>query len=107
MPAAFCRTDVRERALNKWLVGAPPLLYLVVFFAIPTLIMVVASFRFPGDFGGLGPVYESNGDSGSEINLTLENYQRFFSDALYAELFLKSFGYAVVTTLICLLVAYP
>jgi len=107
MPAAFCRTDMRERALNKWLVGAPPLLYLVVFFAIPTFIMVVASFRFPGDFCGLAPVYESNGDSGSEINLTLENYQRFFSDALYAELFLKSFGYAVVTTLICLLVAYP
>ena len=98
---------MQERALNKWLVGAPPLLYLLVFFAIPTFIMVVASFRFPGDFGGLAPVYESSGDSGLEINLTLENYQRFFSDALYAELFLKSFGYAVLTTLICLLVAYP
>jgi spermidine/putrescine transport system permease protein len=106
-PAAFSPIDVHERALNKWLVSAPPLLYLIVFFAIPTLIMVVASFRFPGDFGGLAPLYDADADPGAAINLTLENYQRFFSDALYAQLFLKSFGYAAVTTLICLLIAYP
>ena len=37
----------------------------------------------------------------------MENYQRFFSDALYAELFLKSFWYAVITTVLCLAIAYP
>ena len=29
---------------GRWLVSGPPLLYLVVFFAIPSLIMVLASF---------------------------------------------------------------
>ena len=37
----------------------------------------------------------------------LESYQRFFSDFIYTELFIKSFVYAVVTTLLCLLIAYP
>ena len=37
--------DVAARAsgrLGKWLVSGPPLLYLAIFFAIPTLIMVLA-----------------------------------------------------------------
>jgi spermidine/putrescine transport system permease protein len=43
--------------LGRWLVSGPPLLYLLLFFAIPSLIMVLASFRSPGEFGGLAPVY--------------------------------------------------
>ena len=46
-------------------------------------------------------------DTGLHLDLTIESYTRFFSDSLYAELFVKSFAYATVTTLLCLLVAYP
>jgi spermidine/putrescine transport system permease protein len=106
-PAASWWIDVQQRTLHKWLISAPPLLYLIVFFAIPTLIMVAASFRYPGDFGGLAPLIEPSEDGHSIVNLTLENYQRFFSDTLYARLFLKSFGYAVITTVLCLLIGYP
>jgi len=96
-----------NRRLDSWLISGPPLLYLVVFFAIPTLIMVLASFRYPGEFGGLAPLVQPGEDGQPVVNLTLENYQRFFSDPLYAELFLKSFWYAVVTTVLCLVIAYP
>ncbi|HXX10766.1 MAG TPA: ABC transporter permease [Burkholderiales bacterium] len=95
------------RRVNTWLISGPPLLYLVVFFAIPTLIMVLASFRYPGEFGGLAPLVQEGDERWPIINLTFENYQRFFSDPLYAELFLKSFWYAVITTLLCLLLGYP
>src|SRR5207344_900943 len=108
--AAFSPTDsgsMTGRRLNTWLISGPPLLYLVVFFAIPTLIMVLASFRYPGEFGGLAPLVQRGEDGQRIVNLTLENYQRFFSDALYAELFLKSFWYAVITTALCLAIAYP
>jgi spermidine/putrescine transport system permease protein len=98
---------VRGRRLTKWLIGGPPLLYLVVFFAIPTLIMVGASLRYPGDFGGLAPLVEIGEDGERLLNLTLENYQRFFSDALYTQLFLKSLWYALITTFACLVLAYP
>ncbi|HYL17788.1 MAG TPA: ABC transporter permease [Burkholderiales bacterium] len=96
-----------SRHAARWGISGPPLLYLVLFFAIPTLIMVLASFRLPGDFGGLAPIVERGDDGTRAVNLTLENYQRFFSDPLYAELFLKSFWYAVITTAACLLIAYP
>jgi len=99
-------TTIKSQRLHKWLIGGPPFAYLVVFFAIPVLIMVVASFRNPGEFGGLAPIF--NDDSGSrQLDLTTESYGRFFSDFLYTELFLKSFAYAAITTIVCLVIAYP
>ena len=93
-----------QNRLHKWLIGGPPLAYLVVFFAVPVLIMVLASLRNSGDFGGLAPLFSE--ESGT-LDLTTENYGRFFSDLIYTELFLKSFAYAAITTLVCLVIAYP
>jgi len=93
----------RSRRLGKWLVSGPPLLYLIVFFAIPTLIMVVASFRTPGDFGGLAPLVDESG----KLDLNVESYTRFFTESVYAQVFLKSVWYALLTTLLCLALGYP
>ena len=93
----------RSERWGKWLVGGPPLAYLLVFFAIPTLIMVLASFRSPGEFGGLAPFVDESG----KVDLNVESYTRFFTEAVYAQVFVKSVGYALVTTLFCLLLAYP
>jgi spermidine/putrescine transport system permease protein len=91
---------------GKWLLSGPPLAYLLVFFAIPTLIMVAASFRFPGEFGGLAPLV-GTGDPNELSGLTLESYQRFAHDSIYVHLFFKSFLYATATTLLCLGCGYP
>jgi spermidine/putrescine transport system permease protein len=92
----------RSARLGRWLVSGPPLLYLVVFFAIPSLIMVLASFRTPGEFGGLAPLLDNG-----KLDLNLDSYARFFSESIYAEIFLKSVVYALLTTLFCLALAYP
>ena len=92
----------RRRNLGKWLVSGPPLLYLLLFFAIPTLIMVLASFRTAGEFGGLAPLLEDG-----KLDLNLDSYARFFTESIYAEIFLKSVWYALATTLFCLVLAYP
>jgi len=97
---------VEHRRLSKWLISGPPLIYLLLLFAIPTLIMVVASFRYPGEFGGLTPLTYRD-ETGLHLDVTVESYTRFFSDWLYIELFLKSLGYAALTTLLCLVSAYP
>ncbi len=89
--------------LGKWLVSGPPLLYLIVFFAAPTLIMVLASFRTPGDFGGLAPLVDEAG----KLDITAESYVRFFTESVYAQVFLKSVWYALLTTLACLALGYP
>jgi spermidine/putrescine transport system permease protein len=92
----------RATPLGKWLVVGPPLLYLLLFFAIPSLIMVLASFRTPGEFGGLAPLVEEG-----RLDLNLDSYARFFSESIYAQIFLKSMWYALLTTLFCLALAYP
>jgi spermidine/putrescine transport system permease protein len=91
--------------VTKWLVSGPPFLYLTLFFLLPSLIMVVASFRYPGDYGGLAPIFGV--EPGKETGLTLETYRFFFSDFIYTQVFIKSFGVALATTLVCLLMAYP
>jgi spermidine/putrescine transport system permease protein len=97
---------VSQSRLGKWTVGGPPLLYLVVLFAIPTLIMVVASFRNPGEFGGLAPLFHRD-EAGWHADLTVESYARVLGDVLYLQLFLKSLWYASLTTVLCLLLGYP
>src|SRR5260370_14358660 len=98
--------ELKRNRLDRWVISGPPLAYLLVFFAIPVLIMVVASFRHPGDFGGLAPLLYRD-EARAHLGLTAENYGRFFSDFLYTRLFIKSFAYAAITTLVCLVLAYP
>jgi spermidine/putrescine transport system permease protein len=93
-----------ERA-RRWLVAGPPFLFLLAFFVVPSLIMVVASFRYPGEFGGLAPLWPAA--PGADAGLTGENYRAFFGDWIYTEIFLKSFGIAALTTLTCVMLAYP
>ncbi len=97
----------KNNRLNRYLISWPPLLFLLVFFALPSLIMLLTSFRFPGEFGGLAPIAPTAEETNHEYGLTLETYQFFFSDIIYAEIFLKSLTVAAITTLICLVMAYP
>ncbi len=94
-------TATRPR-IGKWLVSGPPLAYLLLFFAIPSLIMLLASLRTPGEFGGLAPLFEEG-----RLDLNLDSYARFFSESIYAQIFAKSVWYALSTTLFCLALAYP
>jgi spermidine/putrescine transport system permease protein len=110
MPESICVTEfaTRRRAsgraarLTRWLVSLPPTLFLLVFFLAPALLMVVASFQQPGEFGGLAPLFVDG-----RSNLTLETYRFFVGDWIYAEIFLRSFLVASATTLVCLVLAYP
>jgi spermidine/putrescine transport system permease protein len=88
---------------GKWLVSGPPILYLLVFFAVPTLIMAFASLRTPGEFGGLAPLQDETG----KLDINLDSYVRFFTEPVYFEVFAKSVVFAIATTLLCLLLAYP
>jgi spermidine/putrescine transport system permease protein len=96
-------------SLQKWqrqLLTLPPLTYLLIFFAVPSLIMLFASFRYAGEYGGLAPWYYYE-EGRLSFDLTLENWQRLFETDIYLLLFLKSIGYALMTSLLCLLLGYP
>lgn len=94
------------KSLQQRLLTLPPMVYLLFFFAVPTLIMLFASFRYAGEYGGLAPWYSY--DNGRlAFDLTLENWQRLFETDIYLRLFVKSIGYAILTTLLCILLGYP
>lgn len=90
---------LRGERLTRWLVTLPPSLFLIVFFLLPSLIMVAASFREPGEFGGLAPL--------AERGLTLEAYRFLTEDIIYLWILAKSFLVAGLTTFFCLLLAFP
>ena len=83
--------------MTRWFVTLPPTVFLLAFFLAPALIVVGASFREPGEFGGLAPW----------SGLSTEAYAFLFGDIIYAEIFARSFLVAALTTLICIVLAYP
>jgi spermidine/putrescine transport system permease protein len=84
----------RRPGLQTLVLIFPSLFWLVVFFAVPLVIVVVYSFLKRGPYGQI--VWEFN----------LQNYVRFF-DPLYLKIFLRSFKIAALTTLFCFLLGYP
>ncbi|MBW7959422.1 MAG: ABC transporter permease [Candidatus Promineofilum sp.] len=77
-----------------FLVG-PVGLWLGVFLLLPLLALLLYSFWTHGPGGAVIPV------------LTLENYTRFFTTAIYPRILLRSFNVGLQTTLLCLILAYP
>jgi spermidine/putrescine transport system permease protein len=76
-------------------IALPSYVYLIVFFAIPLGIVFVTSFATRSSTGRT--LYQ---------DWNLDSYRRLF-DPLVREIAVRSFVLAVVTTLICLVVAYP
>jgi spermidine/putrescine transport system permease protein len=86
------RTKRERISLNVLL--SPTLFWLIVFFAIPLVIIFIYSFLDRGKFGGIVWIFQ------------IENYVRF-ADQLYIRIFIRSFIIALITTVICLLIGYP
>lgn len=83
-----------KKIKEQYILLMPPAFWLLLFFVVPMLIVIGYSFS-------------SGGDSLSLLKgFSLENYKNVFQD-LYFRIFLKSFWYALVTTIITLLIAFP
>ncbi len=84
----------RHPELQAWLILAIPVVFLLIFFMAPLVIVFVYSFLERGKYGGVEWVF------------TLENIRRVF-DPLYFKTFIRSFYIAIVTTLVTLILGYP
>ena len=85
----------RSRSRFGLFLALPPALYLVLLFAVPLVIVLVYSFA-------------TRGPTGQTLlaDWNLDAYARL-ANPLVREIALRSLGYAALTTVICLLVAYP
>jgi putrescine transport system permease protein len=81
----------------RWFVIAPPYVWMLIFFAIPFLILLQISFSKP--LIASPPYSDLLSTAGGEINLTLNlnNYTALFHDTKIA----------AISTLLCLLIGYP
>jgi len=77
-----------------WLLAAPGVIWLLVFFAVPILLMFGYSFMPRGIYGGVQPGF------------TLEHYRRF-AEPLYLAVLGRTVWLALVTTALCLLLGIP
>ncbi|MCB1740091.1 MAG: ABC transporter permease [Gammaproteobacteria bacterium] len=92
-------------SLRRLAVIAPPLLWLLLFFALPILVVTAISLSRPV----LGiPPYESLLDwPGPVFKGGLHNYRLLFGDSYYLQAFLGSLRIATLATLGCLLIGFP
>jgi len=86
---------IRAESRRGFLIGLPAAFYLVLFFAIPLVLVFVYSFA-------------TRSSTGQTVlaEWNLESYQRLFTPGVLV-IFLRSLLRASVTTAICLLFSYP
>lgn len=100
-PQEAAATPELEKAATKaearrgFLIGLPAYAYLVLFFAVPLVLVFVYSFA-------------TRSSTGRTVlrGWNLDSYQRLL-DPQVVEIFFRSFLLALATTVICLLVSYP
>jgi len=85
----------RQERRRGFLMALPAWIYLVLFFSIPFLIVVVYSFATRTRTGGT-----------SLSGWNLDSYERL-GEEIVRNVLIRSVGLALLTTLLCLLIAYP
>jgi putrescine transport system permease protein len=99
---------VRKHWSGQRLVVAIPYIWLLLFFAVPFIIVLKLSFsEVRMAMPPFAPLIERVGDAAYALNINLGNYKFLFSDALYTSSYLYSIKVAAVSTLLCLLIGYP
>jgi len=94
--------------LGRPAVTAVPMLWLLLFFVAPFLIVLKISFsEVLLAMPPYAPLVEWSRDGMLALKLHLANYQFLFTDALYIDSLLYSLKVAAVSTLTCLLLGYP
>jgi ABC-type spermidine/putrescine transport system permease subunit I len=93
-------TDVQDRPLRRerlamGLVILPPILYLLILYVLPAVIMLTYSFWTIDQNYQLVPAWN------------FEEYQYFTTQPAYTQILIRSFQMALLNSIISLLVAYP
>jgi putrescine transport system permease protein len=87
---------------------AIPYLWLLLFFAIPFIIVLKISFSATQlAMPPYAPLLEWLSDKAVAIKLHFDNFHFLTTDPLYTRAYLNSLGVAGVSTVLCLLIGYP
>jgi putrescine transport system permease protein len=102
------RQSLSPEHFGRPVATAVPMLWLLLFFLVPFLIVLKISFsEVLMAMPPYAPMIEWTRDRMLAIKLHLANYHFLFTDALYLDSFLYSLKVALVSTFFCLLLGYP
>jgi putrescine transport system permease protein len=102
---AVLRTLAKQR---RWLLIAPPLLFLALFFLVPFLIAIKISFADSAiAIPPFTKLVSTSGDGHIVLTATLDNYRYLVTDDVYLLSYLFSLRTAAISTCVCLLIGYP
>ncbi|PAW83195.1 MAG: ABC transporter permease [Opitutia bacterium Tous-C8FEB] len=93
-PEPVARDPGARPGTLAWLLLAPLLAWLALFVVVPALLLLGCSLGERDEFGQV------------LWGFSLENYARLL-DPVYLRIFLRSLGFAALTTGLCLLIGYP
>ncbi len=85
----------RDPRKLPWLLVAPAAVFYVVLFVIPFGNLILSSF------------YDYSRLTGVVKTLTMKNYVRFWTDAFYLDILVRTFRVSLVATAVTLMVGYP
>ena len=85
---------MKNNKLMKFITTIPAVIYTILFIVLPLVYIFIISFFKSDSYGGMN------------ITFTLRNYIMLF-DVIYLKVFVKSFFIGLITTLVCILIAYP
>jgi putrescine transport system permease protein len=104
----FLRPLSKVGISGRGLVVSLPYLWLVLFFAVPFIIVLKISFSdIDLAIPPYKPLIEWIGKNSLAIKVNFNNYAFLFTDPLYIHAFLNSIKVAFISTLLCLLIGYP
>ena len=85
---------MKKNKIFQYILLFPVIFYSIVLIALPLLYIFIISF------------FESDSYGGMNITFTLNNYLELFNSS-YIKIFLRSILISFITTLVCILLAYP
>ena len=85
---------MNKNSKSKYIYLSPVIIYAIVLILFPIIYILFLSFQTSDNYGGI--IY----------SLTLNNYLKIF-DIVYLRVLYKSACIAIITTFICILIAYP
>ena len=99
---------MRSRNLGRRLVTAVPMLWLLLFFMVPFILVFGISFsQAQLSIPPYAPLWEWVDHRVLALRVHLSNYAFLATDALYISSYIYSLKVAAVSTLFCLLLGYP
>jgi putrescine transport system permease protein len=98
---------LRDKPWGRWSLIGTPYFWLCLFFLFPFFIVFKISISELAESGiGFLPMAGIE-DGVLQLRLKFSNYVFLLTDSLYIKTYLSSLRYALVTTLVCLLLGYP